>query len=226
MKRAYLLCVPLALCCAAGCVPIFYAYPSVSYVPALNLGPGHDNIFVFRVDVADDESTPGLAKPGHYRFRQVHVAPHGTIMGQGKLAIDSGFYWNLIAVTYAEKTDHSIRLRLYRPGFDVLEIQAWQNEMSMEWTAVSDLRAQEKVIDKLLRPTGNGAWTQAHKDKDWGLDQVDPGSVTPEQRSVLVFVAGEYERLAADMALEANELAEACNRCHAKAKFLHELAAR
>jgi hypothetical protein len=43
---------------------------------------------------------------------------------------------------------------------------------------------------------------------------------------VLIFVAGEYERLAADMALEANELAEVCNRCHAKAKFLRELAAR
>jgi hypothetical protein len=224
MKRAYLWYVPLALCCAAGCVPLFYAYPSFSYVPALNLGPAHDNIFVFRVDVADDESCANLAKPGHYRFRQVHVAPHGTILGQGKVALDSGFYWNLIAVTYAEKTDHTIRLRLYRPGFDLLEIRPYQSEASLGWTAVRELAAQEKVIDKLLRPTGKGTWTQAHKDQNWDFSHLDPGSESPEHHSVLLFAAAEYDRLASDMALEANELAEACNRCHAKAKFLRELA--
>jgi len=224
MKRAYLWYVPLALCCAAGCVPIFYAYPSFSYVPALNLGPAHDNIFVFRVDVTDDESTPDLAKPGHYRFRQVHIAPHGTIVGQGKVAVDSGFYWNLIAVTYAEKTDHTMRLRLYRPGFDLLEIRPYQNEAPMEWTAVSGLAAQEKVVDKLVQPTSKGTWTQTHKDDKWGLAQVDPGSESPEHHNALLFIASEYERLATDMALEADDLAEACTRCHAKAKFLRELA--
>jgi hypothetical protein len=225
MKRACLMCVPLALCCAAaGCVPIFYAYPSVSYVPALNLGPGHDNIFAFRVDVADDESSLDLAKPGHYRFRQVRIAPHGSIMGQGKLALDSGFYWNLIAVTYAQRTNHTIRVRLYRAGFDLLEIQPWQSEAGLEWTEVRALAAQEKIVDKLLRPTGAGAWTQAHKDDNWGFSQIEPGSVSPEHRPVLLFAASEYERLASDMALEADELAEACTRCHAKAKFLRELA--
>lgn len=225
MKRACLTCVPLVLvCCAAGCIPIFYAYPSLSYVPALNLGPAHDNIFVFRADVADDQSCLDLAKPGHYRFREIHVAPQGSILGQGKVTFDSGFYWNLIAVTYAERISHTIRLRLYRPGYDMLEIQPWQNEASLEWTAVRDVAAQEKVVDKLLRPTGTGAWTQAHKDQDWGFSQVDPGSVSAEHRHVLLFAASEYDRLAAEMALEANELADACNRCHAKASFLRELA--
>jgi len=224
MMRACLALVPVLLGCAAGCVPLVYAYPSVSLVPALNLGPAHDNIYAFRVDIADDDSSSHFAKPGHYRFRQVHIAPHGSVVAQGKVGMDSGFYWNLFVTCFAQKTDHTIRLRLYRPGFNLIEIQSWQGDASLEWQAVPGPAGQEQVVDALLRPTGKGTWPG--RDQVWGFGQLDPGSASSEHRHALLFAAAEYQRLAEDMEIDAADGAEACNRCHAKAKFLRELAVK
>jgi hypothetical protein len=194
----------------------------VSLVPALNLGPSHQDIYAFRVDIADDESSSHFAKPGHYRFRQIHITPHGSITAQGKMAMDSGFYWNLLFTCFAQKTDHTVQLRLYRPGYNLIEIQSWQAQADMEWQAVAGPAAQEKILDALLRPTGKSSWQG--RDQAWGFGQLDPGSVSGEHRHALLFAAAEYDRLADDIEIDTGDGAEACSRCHAKATFLRQLA--
>lgn len=224
MRRASLILLPLLVSGVAGCVPLFYAYPSISYVPTLNIGPSHDNIYVFRIDVADDASCVDFADPSHYRLRQVHVTPAGKVLGQSKVAIDSGFYWNGIVLTYTGHTSHTLRLRLYRAGYDAIDIRSWQGEMSLAWKDAADLESQEKAVDALLAPTqSNFTGTLKHKEQGWSFEHLDPGSVSREHRHALLFGAGEYERLAAGMAVT-GDLETACDRCRAKASFLRNLA--
>jgi len=64
----------LSLTSAVGCVPPFYAYPSVSYVPGLVFGPDHKQMHVFRLEVSDE--TPG---PGHYLLRELALTPQGRV---------------------------------------------------------------------------------------------------------------------------------------------------
>lgn len=226
MRRASLFLMSLIASGVAGCVPLFYAYPSISYVPTLNIGPSHDNVYVFRVDAADDESCVDFADPSHYRLRQVHVTPAGKIVGQSKVAIDSGFYWNGIVLTYTGRTSHTLRLRLYRAGYDSIDIHSWQGETPLAWKEAPELESQEKAVDALLAPTqGSFIGTLTGKEQGWSFEHLDPGSASREQRHVLLFAAGEFERLAAGMAVT-GDLETACDRCRAKASFLRKLAER
>lgn len=217
MRRFLWMLVPAFLASAAGCIPLFYAYPSVSYVPGLSLGRAHDKVHVFRVDITDDSSDGDAGKPGQYALRELPLPNSGFIAPQGKLAIDSGFYWNLIAISYTSHTEHTMRLRLYREGYDLIEIHPWQGA-SMLWHETADLAAQEKAVDQLLAPTEHSVWP--HRDDENGLGQLEPGSYSQAHHNALVFAIHEYQRIAEEADIDGHA------RCMAKAKKLRDLAGR
>jgi hypothetical protein len=218
MKRSCAILMPLLLVAQTGCVPLFYAYPSFSYVPTLNIGKPHDNTFVFRVDITDD-----TGEAPHYRLRALRITQAGHITGQVKAAIDDGCYWNCIAFSYIRHVSHTLCLRLYRPGYDLFEVHAWQTDQPPEWQKAPTVAAREKAVDDLLG-LARGGDPLAGGDKQFG--HLDPGSVSAEHREALVFAAKEYDRVAAAMDISGDDNGDGSARCRAKAKALRELAGR
>jgi hypothetical protein len=71
--------VALLVASLSGCipfVPVYYAYPAVSYVPSVKVEAA-DEVHVFRVDIADDLSCPEFHRPNNYRYRltRMHIWP-------------------------------------------------------------------------------------------------------------------------------------------------------
>jgi hypothetical protein len=207
--------MPLLLLGAVGCVPLFYAYPTLSYTPAIAFGPDHKGIYAFRVDVTDD--TGGAGK---YRLRNLPITRKGYLNGQGKSAVDDGYYWNCLVHTYARQISHTLRVRLYRPGYELVEIQSWHTNQAVHWQEVEGVEAREKAVDDLLCTTEGTV--KAGKEAEL-FAHLEPGSAAEEHREVLFFASREYERLS--LAAADAEAAEVSDRCAAKAKILKKLAA-
>jgi hypothetical protein len=201
--------VPLVLACAAGCLPLFYAYPTFSYVPELGLDSDHKDIAAFRVSITDDSTLPG-----RYRLAQLPIAGNGRVWGQGQSGINTGFG--------DKQVSHTLQVRLYRRGYRLIDIHAWQGE-SIQWTEADGSRARERAIDGLLTPTEAGLHAARKNDP---LGHLEPGSVSPQHRQALLFAAGEYEYLASRMDALGEDPGGACDRCLAKAKAVRELADR
>lgn len=206
----------------SGCIPLFYAYPAVSFVPPVSVGKLRDKIYAFRVDIADHKSQT-YSDSGSYVLRQIHVSKSGIVTGQAKVSLDSGYYWNCFIECFGEQTNHTVRLRFYRPGYDLIEVHAWQTEGGMVWHEADNLQTREKALDRLLGPSKRvpfgGAADEA---KTWGFDRLAPGSASPDHRCALLFAAAEYERLSARASAEGDE--DASDHCSAKAKWLRERA--
>src|SRR5437773_525230 len=136
----------------AGCVPIPYAYPTVSQVAAVKLGPERDEVQVFRVDIADDQSCVDFAdkQRDHYVLSEVAASPAGEVPSQTRVAFDSGWYWNLIAISYQVHTHRTICVRLYRPGYRTVELTPGDKPEKVVWREARELVAQEKAVDDLL----------------------------------------------------------------------------
>lgn len=199
-----------------GCIPLFYAYPSLSFIPPADLGPNHDHIYAFRVDIADDESGPEFAKPSHYTFLPLHIKPEGDVPLQLKAAVDSGFFLKG-PLRYTKQTRHTVRLRLYRAGYETVEIKSWQFGHPIEWKAIADPEAREKAIDALIAPTGPSVYASlAHAP----FSHLEPGSVSREHRQALLFAANEYDCLSRAITLEPSRR----EPLEAKARKLRELA--
>ena len=218
MRRAPWLLVTISFCCLTGCVPLFYAYPTVSYVPAVNVGKLRDKTYAFRVDIADRKSGDESAEAGRYVLRQIHVAKSGYVAGQAKVSMDSGFYWNCFVKCFDERTNHTVRLRFYRPGFNLVEVHAWQTEADLVWREQPGPAEREKALDRLLGPSEPGS--KPSSEADWGFSRLAAGSVSFDHRCALLFAAAEYERVAERSLREESD--ELSDRCLAKAKWLRD----
>ena len=212
----------LALSGVSGCIPLFYAYPAVSYVPAVNVGRTQEKTYAFRVDIADRKGGSGDAhtETGCYLLRQLHVAKSGYVAGQAKVELDSGFYWNCFIKCFKDRTNHTVRLRFYRPGYNLVEVHSWQTEADLSWREVPEMEGREKALDALLGPSERGG----EKGTNWGFDRLAPGSASIDHRCALLFAASEYERVARHGLRDEGD--KVYERCLAKAKWLRDLAGR
>lgn len=208
----------------AGCVPIPYAYPTVSQVPAVQLGPERDEVHVFRVDIADDQSCVEFAdkQRDHYVLSQVLTSPAGEVPSQKRVALESGWYWNLIAVSYQVHTHRTLCVRLYRPGFRTIELTPGDKPEKIAWHEAIELAAQEKAVDDLLSTNGTNAWAQWKG--GWGISQLDGGATSPAHKGALLFAAAEYERLAGKEQSLVEEFQGLRERLTRKANWLRALA--
>lgn len=205
-------CALLALSCLLpGCVPLFYAYPSISCTLPAKVGPNHLQTYAFRVDCSDESGSACVTGARRYSFCELHITPEGDITAQPKIDLDYGLLW-VGPQTHRKHVCKSVRLRLYRPGFELVEFKSWQFGQAIEWKAAAD---PEKVVDALLATTREENPSQGDP-----FAHLEFGSVSREHRQVLLFGADEYARLSRAATLEPGRR----DGLLAKSKVLRDLA--
>jgi hypothetical protein len=213
ITASWVLCLLLAGCIPF--VPVYYTYPTVSHVSGVAVEAPREEVRAFRVDVLD----------------------HSTCMhcpAQSKVALDYGWIWNGIALIYDGNTHHTLRVRLYRPGWQTVEIKPWEKTAVVKWTPAPDLAAQEQALDDLLSTWETDFIGQCRLLDRAGTNPEPPrdssrfrflatGSVSAQHRQVLLFAAAEYERLAG-LVVEEQATQATFDRLISKANKLKEWA--
>src|SRR6202167_2697288 len=62
----------------------------------------------------------------------------------GSMVVDIG------GGTPHERSQYTLLVRLYRPGFHTMEVQAWEKTRDLNWTKAKSLLEEEKAVDLLL----------------------------------------------------------------------------
>lgn len=213
---------PLLLACLAflgGCIP--YAVPSIDYTPRVTLEAPREEVRAFRVDIAYDKYdflfSGTLAKTHSERLREVPISSRDVVPGQLKTSITTGLVVIGVAVNFRIQEGGAVALRLYRPGYELVEVKSRQLTYQVEWKPATDLPAWERVLDQLF------GGKRAGDEREAGRFLRGPvaGSASAAHREALLFGASEYERLA--------RLAESTGQREglaAKAKAMRDLAVR
>jgi hypothetical protein len=210
----------------AGCfVP--FAYPRFSHIPAVPVDNDHGNVHAFRVSA--DVQRIDFGNQTKYEIDEIPITPAGHIPAQNNLSLDRGCYVIGVALNYPVHRAHLIKLRLYRPGYQLVEFSSWQNSEKVTWFPASDLDSQEEAVDELLAaPVFGGYWNpvfQIERLKQmFDVSKTPPGSVSPHHRESLRFIAAEYERLAETNLPSADDCAIARDRLKSKASIVRDLA--
>jgi hypothetical protein len=139
--------VVLAVACllGAGCLP--YAYPKLSYVPGGDLARAPD-CRAFRVDMTANQIDMG--ENGTYTLTEIVPRPDGSVPPQARVSVERGFYVFGISLNYNVGQSHTTRVRLYRPGYELVELKSWDSSTKVQWVPAAEWRDQERAIDDLL----------------------------------------------------------------------------
>jgi hypothetical protein len=175
----------LSLLGLTACIP--YAYPNLTVVQGGNPGAQIPECRVFRVDVTAYQEDIG--EKGEYKIVEIARRPDGSFPPQSELAIDRVYVANP-ALSYNLGRVNSIRVRIYRPGYKLVEMKPGDAAGKIEWQPAASANEQEKAIDELLqRPTvtAGGAFTKHTPPLDQGY---------LSSKATLLFAAAEYERVA------------------------------
>jgi hypothetical protein len=214
----------------AGCMPLGYVYPSISYVRPATVGAARDQVRAFRIDVTDDDNSYYIPEGDSYVLTQLPLNEDGGFDPQLKVATDFGWFLDAPAFMHGSARHHTVLVRLYRPGYHTLELGSWRGEERLHWTTAPTPQEQEQAIDDLVSTWRTSPihiqCQYAVKSKDTPRDSIlfrylAPGSISDEHREALCFAAGEYERLS-------NEVSDAQlrSRMQEKAKALRQLVTR
>ncbi|HEY7331132.1 MAG TPA: hypothetical protein VH592_26085 [Gemmataceae bacterium] len=223
------LCGLLGLLCA-GCMPLGYVFPSISYVRPATVGAARDQVRAFRVDVTDDANSVEIPEHDSYVLTPLPLNDDGSFEAQTKVSTDYGFLLWGLAANLGTSRHHTVLVRLYRPGYHTIELVSWRNGEKPLWTPAQTPKEQEQAIDDLVSTW----WTSPMRLQVQYAMQgagppreplvfrfLAPGSTSDDHREALCFAAGEYERLAQ----QATE-ADMRSRLEEKAKSLRQLVLR
>ncbi len=170
----------LCLSSLTGCLLPYCAYPTLDYTPAVKLDARRGEVRVFRVDINKPTADMSVFDgPVYERFTELPVSNTDEAPAQVKPSASYGFVVIGIALNYFTHTSHSLALRVYRPGYELVEIKSWEKVNRVIWKPSPDLDAQEKALDGLFP-----------------LDRLEAGSKSSAQRDAIDYGASEYERLA------------------------------
>jgi hypothetical protein len=164
---------------ASGCLCPYWVSPSVNYVPATRVSERNDSVHAFRVDTR--ESTPYFPGPLHqtHQLTAISIDGSGEVPGQLSVSCTRGFLAFFVALNYVTWHQDTISVRLYRPGFETVELRAWAATSAVQWRTAAGVAEQCKAVDDLV--AGN----------------LEPGGIAKEHQIALLFAADEYRRLAA-----------------------------
>lgn len=181
MRRTILLAGHLlCLFSLGGCIFPYCAYPTLDWTPRVKLDTSPSEVHAFRVDIIKATADLGVfVEPGDESLSAIPVASTDEVPAQVKASVSYGFVVIGFALNFLTHTSHSVALRVYRPGYELVEIRSWERVNRVAWKPAGDLGAQEKAIDRLLP-----------------LDRLEAGSRSPAHREAILFGAAEYERLA------------------------------
>jgi hypothetical protein len=214
-----------------------WAYPTLAHVDSVNPGSIND-IHAFRVDV--------IQNTGEFKVptcRDEYTLSCIPLSGQGPVPAQFAVYFDYGVVVWPLMWEHchrTIKLRLYRSGWETVQLESWASTSSIKWQRAQDLLAREKAIDAIVKCDDPGRGVLMEK---WLADFVQlfprevffelgelyqgvlPGSRLPQHKEVLLFVAEEYERLAAAESCS-NANRDGLMRLSNKAKWVRALAER
>jgi hypothetical protein len=172
----------------SGCI-LPYTYPRLSYTPHLTVDAPCNELHAFRVDFtkhgADIDSF--IPEDGKQQLSKISLASTPDVPAQMKLSADYGFAVIGVALNYRVHTNHSVAVRIYRPGFQLVEIRSWEREEKIVWKSAPELAAQEETLDRLFP-----------------VDRLDTDCKTDEHKASLLFGASEYKRLSTKSPSEAD----------------------
>ena len=183
-----------------GCIPIFYAYPTLSRVPALELKNQSEKVYVFGVDKIGGDGN-FLYLPWEVEdVRLLAIEDKPFLPSQTTLRWSSGV---LVGLFYVHNYQTSV-VRLYRPGYQVIELEgALLEDTKLEWKPAASARAQEEAIDKVINCyTFN--YEEATPDQTKFQGKASPFQFLGEPRKsklasrteLAELLANEYERIA------------------------------
>jgi hypothetical protein len=212
----------------SGCL-IPYAYPHLSYVADVqDLDPPED-VRAFRIDVSG--SIVDVGENDEFTLTPLTLSKKGRVPSQTDLTLDYGLYVVGVALNYPMHHGHSTLVRLYRPGYKLVELRAWEKPPMVRFEQATSFQDQENTIDNLLSPPSIEA-PQAefgygrYENSSFCRGQVKPGSTSRKHREALLFAVSEYERLASSTASDQNVGKEVSARLLRKAQELRDQAAK
>jgi hypothetical protein len=223
----------------AGCdtlVPLYYAYPTVTHVPALPIKATDDGVQAFRVDVVDQDNGVNFPEEDSYVLTPVPLGPDGTVPAQTRVALDYGWILSRDGQVHDGQTRNTVLVRLYRPGWQTVEYRSsWDKVSGVAWKAAADPAAREKAVDDVLLTWATDfqgyrqVRAQAGKkpapapDYTLILRHLAPGSASASHRQVMQFAADEYERLLGQLGTDPR-LQQQRTRLAVKANWLRDQA--
>jgi hypothetical protein len=192
---AGLVCVLLA-----GCL-VPYMYPHLQHVSGFQVPKEGSELYAFRVE-ASNVIDAGQARP-HFMLARLSLDRGEHVPAQTDLTLDYGAFIGG-AMQNPVHQGHSLSVRLYRPGYRLMEIRAGEPARKIAWQAVEGLEGEEEVLDSLLglpsleipMMLGQKPLPAPVPSKGWMALDLTPGSAGAQHRDSLLFVATEYERLA------------------------------
>jgi hypothetical protein len=153
MKRRWRLLVGAALLApcivAAGCLP--YAYPKLSYLPGAELGSEASDVHAFRVDVTVKLLLFGFT-PCEYSLSEIAPNPDGRMPSKMGVTIERGAYWIWSPFEPCLGLAHENRVRLYRPGYHLIELSSWDFTDKVVWQPASAWSDQIRALTDLIGP--------------------------------------------------------------------------
>jgi hypothetical protein len=179
-----------------------YFVPEVNYMPGMDAKCKRDEVHVFRVDLTQEASIREgpAAVAGKIteteRLTRITTSAGGATWPQFGVSFATGWrYFGVINFT-ASSVEHGVSLRFYRPGYETIAVKSGDDVRELRWTPATDLSAQVKAVDDLLH--GPSGLTGSRR---VAVEQVlESGAKSASQREALLFAAGEYERLARELA--------------------------
>lgn len=208
--RYLLLASPLFF--ASGCLFPYWVSPSVNYVPPAHIKDSADSVRAFRVDTR--ESTPyavttymtdGRLRQTH-EFTEIPVSAHGDTPGQLQVSCTRGFLAFFVALNYITWRQDTVSLRLYRPGYETVELRPNTEKVVVDWKTAANVLEQLKAVDDLV--AGN----------------LEPGGIALEHQKALRFAAQEYRRVGTLISKGDPQLLAKREEAFAKAENLEKLA--
>jgi hypothetical protein len=232
VRLAFLLLLSAGCPFLTGCFS-GWVYPSVSVVPPVAFTPASEEVRAFRVDVKDDLYAMDVGEHDCYELSEITGAD--MYLPQVKLALDHGWFMFGVALSYGQHTQHTLKVRLYRRGYDTVEIDSWNLSKSIYWSPACTLDKWEASIDDLVSTwETKDEWCREHYRKEHGMwkplaphdpvvfDALAPGSTSKAHRDALLFAANEYDQLRAEASTKGDS--DIVERATSKAAKLRGLA--
>jgi hypothetical protein len=208
----------LAAVCLPGCM-LPYAVPSVSYVPPFDLECPAGEVHVFRVNITHEHFSRASDRDNELcELREVGADGIKKTPGQTSVACTHGVgVGGLGSVT----TSHTIAVRLYRPGYETVELNSWDPPGKAIWKPALTAAVQEMALDELF-DLGD------KKAVDGEVPAVpralQPGSKSSAHRDALRFGTAEYAHLAGQVTGKDESQRKLRDRLVEKARRLEQLA--
>src|SRR5262249_37085310 len=145
------------------------------------------------VDITNADGTLEFPARNCDVLREVPLNQGEKIPGQLKIAVDCAWIWNCIALDYYCVVDHTVMVRLYRPGWRTVMVRSWNKRGRVKWVKAESLEEQEIAVDDLVltwatrqdplliannfKPPGWNGERSSRQD-EWVFHSLAPGSIS------------------------------------------------